>query len=77
MHDLCFFGSECMGMEEGILKSCEISSWGFDGSETAIGLDSLFPSNHKMGYINNLLWWKTVYEAKCNNVCNVIRDLWR
>lgn len=77
MYDLRFFGSECMGMEEGILKSCEISSWGFDGSETAVGLSSLFPSKRKMDYINNLLWWKTVYEAKCNTVCNVIRDLQR
>ena len=30
-----------------------------------------------MGYINNLLCQKRVYEAKCNNVCNLIRDLWR
>lgn len=30
-----------------------------------------------MGYINNVLCRKRVYEAKCNNVCNVIRYLWR
>ena len=30
-----------------------------------------------MGYINILLYQKRVYEAKCNNVCNVIRELWR
>ncbi|PKU35091.1 transhypothetical protein [Limosa lapponica baueri] len=30
-----------------------------------------------MGYIDNLLCQKRVYEAKWNNVGNVIRDLWR
>lgn len=44
---------------------------------TAVCLDSLFPSERKTGYTNNLLCQKRVYEAKCNNVCNVIRDLWR
>lgn len=44
---------------------------------TAVYLDSLFPSERKTGYTNNLLCQKRVYEAKCNNVCNVIRDLWR
>lgn len=29
-----------------------------------------------MGCINNLLCQKRVDEAKCNNVCNVIRDHW-
>lgn len=29
-----------------------------------------------MGCINNLLCPKRVYEAKCNNVCYVIRDHW-
>lgn len=39
-------------------------------------LHSLFPSDRKMGCINNLLCPKRVYEAKCNNVCYVIRDHW-
>lgn len=29
----CFCSSKCMGVEEGILKSCRISNRGFDGSE--------------------------------------------
>lgn len=57
-----------------ILQNLQLRIWQL---WTAVGLDSLFPSNRKMDYINNLLCWKTVHEAKCNNICDVIRDLWR
>lgn len=75
MHDLCFFSTQCLGMEE-ILESCTISGQGHDGFSAAVSLNSLFPLDRKMGYINNLVCQKRVHEAKCNNVCNVIRDLW-
>lgn len=48
---------------------------GRDGFSAAVSPNSLFPSDRKMGYINNLVCQKRVYEAKCNNVCNVIKDL--
>jgi len=51
MHGLCFFSSECMGVEEGILKSCRISSRGFDGSELPSVSVLYFPQSVKWGIL--------------------------